>query len=378
MLERYVRQTGEQAIGMMDKHEAHASRQCRRGGNRRGGMGPMGTPMRRPRVSALVLALLLALAPVAACVPGPPTPPADIRSVRLGVSNESLSALAYIARDQGIFEGAGLDVAFIEYSSSQLAMDALMSGEVDAALCADTPIALTAIEGDPLRIIATVGTDNNDLKIVARADAGITTPEEIAGKRIGTRQGTAAHFFLHSFLIKHGMSDSDVFVSFDSFENVTAALVAGDLDAAALREPFVSELRTALGDRYVLFEEKGLYGKTMNLCVIAGDTAPDAVVQERLVAAMLAAEELGVSDTTGQIKASVAKALKISEEDLCACIVVEGAVCLRQSLVLVLEDQMRWALDSGLAQSATRPDVLSLLDTGPLDAVAPDRVSVIR
>ncbi|MBN2840153.1 MAG: NrtA/SsuA/CpmA family ABC transporter substrate-binding protein, partial [Coriobacteriia bacterium] len=231
---------------------------------------------RSVRTTFVMLLVAATLAAGSGCLPDKETgKPEDTLPVTLAVSQAALSSLAYVARDEGIFERAGLLVTFTEYSSSQLALEAVLTGEADAALCADTPIVLAALDGRPATILATAATHSNDIQIVARADAGITVPEDVRGKRIGTREGTAAHFFLHGFLIKYGMSEEDVDVRFDSFESVTAALIAGELDAVSLRQPFTSQLAAALGDDFVLFEEHGLYDKTMNLCVRADSTTPD-------------------------------------------------------------------------------------------------------
>ncbi len=326
---------------------------------------------------AVIIGVALLL-PLGACEGSITARPPDTRSVVLGVSREPLSAFAYIARDEGLFEQAGLDVEFVEYESAQQAMDALLAGEVEAALAADTPIVSAAINGEPLRIITTVGTDANDIKVVARSDAGISAPADLRGKRVGTRKLTAAHFFLHVFLVKYGIRDADVDVRYDSFENVTAALVAGDLDAVAVREPFITQLRNALGDRFLLFEEEGLYGKTMNLCVLADDQGPDAEVQRRLIRACIAAEEVALADSTGRVRQEVADAVGVPQESMCECVIVDGAIGLRQSLVLGLEDQVRWATESGLMTARSLPDMLAIVDTGPLDAVAPERVTLIQ
>lgn len=329
------------------------------------------------RMTTAILCFTL-LAGLAACDQGQTDVSDDVRRVTLGVSGEALDSLAYIAREEGLFEREGLDVELVEFESAQAALEAMLAGEVDAALCADAPIVTAVIEGKPFRVITTVGTHADDIKIVARSSAGITEPTDLRGKRVGTRQGTAVHFFLHVFLVKYALADTDVQLSYDTFENVTAALMSGQLDAAALRQPFVSQLKDALGDDFVLFEEEGLYEKTMNLCVLDGEGGLDTETKERLVRAFIAAEEAGVEDATGQLHSDVAEAMGVPEEDLCDCIIVHGSVGLRQSLVLGFEDQARWAISSGFVSAPEVLDMLSVVDTTVLDAVAPERVTVIR
>ncbi|MBN2848482.1 MAG: hypothetical protein JXP72_08560, partial [Coriobacteriia bacterium] len=128
----------------------------------------------------------------------------------------------------------------------------------------------------------------------------------------------------------------------------------------------------------VLFEEHGLYDKTMNLCVRADSTTPDQETRRRLVQAFLDAERVTSADTSGRTKAEVAAALGLGADELCDCMFREGAVNLRQSLVMALEEQARWARHSGVVAPSDDFDALSLLDTSVLDAIAPERVSVIR
>jgi NitT/TauT family transport system substrate-binding protein len=331
--------------------------------------------LRETLVSIVVCVALLL--PLGACDKAA-QPPDELRSVTLGVSSESLDALAYIARDEGLFEQEGLSVELIEFDSAQAALEAMLAGEVDAALCADTPIVTAAINGEQFAVIATVGADSNDLKVVARASSGISEPADLRGKRVGTRKGTAAHFFLHVLLTKYGMADADVDVRYDSFENVTAALISGELDAVSLRQPFIAQLRTALGDDFVLLEEDGLYGKTMSLCVPTSRQGADTDVQQRLIKAFISAEEAGVADKSGRLVAQLADDLGVQPADICSCIITSGAVGLKQSLVLNYEDQVRWAMECGLATAAEPPDMLLVIDAGPMDAVAPERVTLIR
>jgi len=294
------------------------------------------------------------------------------------VAREALSALAYVARDEGLFEAEGLDVELIEYSSNQAVVEALVAGEIDAGLSADTQIVLAAMAGHPVRIIGTVGSDSNAFQVVARKDAGIEAPADLRGKRIGTGKGTASAFFLHVFLVKQGIDDGDIDLRYDSIENDAASLLTGELDAVGIREPFTSQLRESLGSNCVVFEDDGLFVKSMSVCISSGASAPVPEVQRRLLRAFIAAEKAGVTDTTGRVKKEVADAIGMAPEDLHAYVITEGAVRLEQSLVLSLEEQARWAADSGLVTDGTMPDALDLLDTRPLLAVAPERVSVIE
>jgi NitT/TauT family transport system substrate-binding protein len=322
-----------------------------------------------------VLCAVALLFPIG-CSPEEPPPSPVLSPLVLGVSKETMSALAYVARDGGLFAAQGLDVTFKEYESGQQVFEAVMSGEIDVGQCADTPIVLGALENKNVTVFATVATDMSDIKVIARKDAGITNPADVRGKRIGTREGTAAEFFLHLFLIKYGMSEDDVEMRYATFDEVTQALIAREIDAVALRQPFTSELQRVLGADYVLMEEPGLYEKTMNLCAVTDNPAVTTDVQVRLVRAMIDAEAAAVRDGDAA-RSRVADRLGLRPEDICDCILIEGAVTLRQSLILTLEDQARWALEQS-GSDASPPNFFTVIDTTALEAVAPERVTVIK
>jgi NitT/TauT family transport system substrate-binding protein len=290
----------------------------------------------------------------------------------MAVSEEYLSALALLAEERETFASHGLDVTVTRYSSSQLALEALRDGQVDVATCADTPIVLAALEGDSPRIIATIGSSANDIKVVARADQGIVSPEDLRGARIGTRRRTAADFFLHTFLGKHGMLEQDVEVVHGSFDESADALVEGTLAAATLRPPQLGDVQQRLGDGAVTFEEPGLYVKTMNL-VISDSVSIDTCIG--LLASLIAVEPEAGSHLCEDAADELAAILDTDAESVCDSLRSnEYKVRLDQSLLLTLEDAARW----GAGPNTDLPDFLSQLCLDPLDEIGPGRVSVIR
>lgn len=328
------------------------------------------------RVVCLALTVSLAVIPGCARTMGEARSD-DLIPLRLGVGREPLSALAYVARDEGLFEANGLDVDFVEYEGAQTAHERLLAGEVDVALCTDTPIVLGALAGKPVTVFATIARDPNDLTILARRDAGIVRPSDLRGKRIGVQGGTAASFFLDSFLTMQGIADTEVTITKAKHSEVAAALIRGEIDAASLREPFDTQVQAALGEDVVVFTEPGLYVKTANLCV-RPDRPVDRDTLVRLVRAFIRAEDLMADDSAGRLHDAAAEVIGISGDALVPAVYAPGSVSLRQALILNFEDQARWAVEEAVVADSQPFDALTLLDPSVLDAVDPERVSVIR
>lgn len=328
------------------------------------------------RVVCLALTVSLAVIPGCARTMGEARSD-DLIPLRLGVGREPLSALAYVARDEGLFEANGLDVDFVEYEGAQTAHERLLAGEVDVALCTDTPIVLGALAGKPVTVFATIARDPNDLTILARRDAGIVRPSDLRGKRIGVQGGTAASFFLDSFLTMQGIAHEEVMIEQASHSEVAAALIGGGIDAAAMREPFDTQVVQALGDNLVVFAEPGLYTKTASLCVRT-DSSVEQEAFVRLVRAFIQAEELMTGDRAEKLHAAAAEAIGVNGGAVVPAVYAPGSVSLRQALLLNFEDQARWAILHDLVADPQQFDSLALLDTTVLDAVDAERVSVIR
>jgi hypothetical protein len=70
--------------------------------------------------------------------------------------------------------------------------------------------------------------------------------------------------------------------------------------------------------------------------------------------------------------------MEVRRDRLCTIGTVDLHVMLTQSLVLGLEDQARWALESGMVENAAQVNFLESVDTGPLDSVASERITIIR
>jgi len=85
---------------------------------------------------------------------------------------------------------------------------------------------------------------------------------------VATQRASAVHYFLHLFLLRHGMSEDDVDLSFMKAEELPGALSEGTIDAFSMREPFIGEAKRLMGEQAVVFSEPALYVKTFNLVAV--------------------------------------------------------------------------------------------------------------
>lgn len=298
--------------------------------------------------------------------------------VTLGMARESLAALAMIAQARGFFAQAGLEVHVKEYKSGQLALAGFLTGETEITTTADIPIAFESLQRQDFSIIATIGSSDNEPRVIARKDLGISKPEDLRGKHVATQKASAVHFFLHMFLLQNGMTVSDVQLSFLKPDDLVPALADGRIDAFSMREPFISQAAKAVGENAVIFAKPGLYRKTFNVVVSRELLKSRPNVAPRIVQALVMAEGFALTYPQEAI-AIVAKALGSKDSEIAAMWPDSNLkVSLDQSLLIGLEDEAQWIIGNKLSNVSHAPSYLELVHLDALKAVDPILVSVIH
>ena len=301
--------------------------------------------------------------------------------ITIAIPGEPLNALLIIARELDLLSREGLDVMVKdEYSSGTgaRALEGMLAGDVDVTTSADTAIVFKSFERQDFRIVASHGSSDNDPRIVARKDRGISKLSDLRGKRIGTPKGTTMHFFLHVVLVKNGISEKDALISHKKLEELPSALANAEFDALSVREPYVSEAMKLLGGNAVVFAEPGFYVKTLN--VVARNSfikeRPDTI--KKLLRALLRAEEFARKEPDQAMKI-VSNRLKLGQSEMAALRPdLDLRVSLDQRLLVSLEDQARWAIKNKLTDRTAAPNYLNFIYPDGMEAVRPEGVSIIH
>jgi len=308
-----------------------------------------------------------------------PVTPRD--KIAIAIPGEPLNALLIIAKELDLLSREGLDVMVKdEYSSGTgaRALEGMLAGDVDVTTSADTAIVFKSFERQDFRIVASHGSSDNDPRIVARKDRGITKLSDLRGKRIGTPKGTTMHFFLHVVLVKNGIPEKDALISHKKLEELPSALANAEFDALSVREPYVSEAMKLLEGNAVVFAEPGSYVKTLN--VVARNSfikeRPEAI--RKLLRALIRAEEFAKKEPNQAMKI-VSNRLKLGHSEVAALWPeLDLRVSLDQRLLVSLEDQARWAIKNKLTDRTTAPNYLNFIYLEGLKAVRPEGVTIIH
>lgn len=304
---------------------------------------------------------------------------ADPEKLTVALSGNFIGAgLVFIARERGYFAEERLAVDIQRHTSGASALASALGGRADLATAGDTPFTFAALEGSPFSIVATIFTSGGAYGIVARRDRGIATTADLAGRAIGATRGTDGHFVAGVLLSSSGLPMSAArLVNFNP-EELAGALAAGKVDAVSTWEPWLGHARKALGDDAVVFLPDS--GFRFNFSLAGRKSWVDANQDRvrRLLRALVRALEFAES-SPADAQAIVARA---TEAD--PAIFAAGGphyqfqVRLDQGMLIMLEDQARWAIGAGLTERRAAPNLLEIIDTRPLAAVKPSAVSVVN
>jgi hypothetical protein len=134
----------------------------------------------------------LALASLLALAAGGMARADDAQKAKIGVLRLSSSAPVFIAQDKGYFREAGLDIELKFFDAAQPIAVATTSGDVDFGITAFTAGLYNLAGKGTLKVIGGMSREKAGYPLIGyfasnnAYAAGLKTPKDLAGKRIGT------------------------------------------------------------------------------------------------------------------------------------------------------------------------------------------------
>jgi NitT/TauT family transport system substrate-binding protein len=284
-------------------------------------------------------------------------------------------ALVYVAEEQGFFEKNGLDVTIKDYQSGKAAADALIDGEADISTSAGFVFVSNSFDHANLRVFGTVATFENK-ELVARKDKGITTTDDLVGKKIGVTKKSGAEFQLGVFLTFNGISKQDVeLVDLKPLE-MLEAISNGDVDAVFTWDPNVYNIKKELGENVVSWQG----AKDFYFVLLAEEDwiENNPAAAERFIKSSLEAEDY-IKDHPEESKAFVKDRFGYESDYMdYSWPAQEFAVILPQAMLIAFEDQARWRVQHDLTDATETPNYLDYIYCDALGEVKPGAVTIIH
>ena len=160
-----------------------------------------------------------------------------------------------VAKYNGFFKQAGVDVEIVPFDSGPLIKRAMKAGDLDLAYMGIPAMSRAVAEGIDLKIVAKVSYGNAAL--ITQKESSIRNLADLKNKRIaGVRKGSGMDVLLRGYVLgeRAGLdSDKDVTILHMPTKMMDASVNKGVVDAAFTWEPFVS-LAVLSDDARVLLE----------------------------------------------------------------------------------------------------------------------------
>jgi len=300
-----------------------------------------------------------------------------VEKINLGVVAVESSSLVYIADALGMFKQHGLDATIIDFPDGVKASDDVLKNRIDVAAVADFIFVTRSFQRDDLRIFGTIFRGDT-FEIIARKDRGITKPAHLRGRRIGLTRGTVLDFFMGTFLSTHSISAENVRLVDMKPSEIMAAISSGSVDAVYAWEPYAGQIRNTLGSNAVTWP--GQSGQSYQFVLMAKKEfikeRPLAV--ERLLHALLEAE-IYCSEHTADAQNIIASRRGYDPALLQSVWKrSDFRVRLDQNLVILMEDEARWAMRHRLTEKRDMPNYLRFIHWESLERIKPEAVRIIH
>jgi len=149
------------------------------------------------RLTTLIVIVVLGIAFLTSCAQ-------QSNKVKIGYMPYSSNLPFFVAQERGFFKKEGLEVEAVRFGSSKEAMDALLTGKIDAegTIGLSTLFAIEATSPGQIKFYlpcVEMG-DKFANYLLVRKGSGISTAKDLKGRKIGTYTGTTQLLYLKLLL----------------------------------------------------------------------------------------------------------------------------------------------------------------------------------
>ena len=166
-------------------------------------------------------------------------------TVRIGYPTSDHYAPVFLARQRQYFERAGLNVEYKAFATGGPVIEGLTSRSLDVGFMG-TPGIISVARGFAMTGVMGMALEGSGL--LARKD-GVEKIQDLAGKRVGMpAKGSIAHLLLLRALTRANVDPGSVrIVEIRDVDGIRVGLQRGEIDAAAIWEPWVYQLEQSQG-----------------------------------------------------------------------------------------------------------------------------------
>lgn len=226
----------------------------------------------------------------------------------------------FLAKERKLTEAEGVVLEFVVTPNEADVVTMFGAGLVDVSVLPYSNFMTLVDQGVPVTLVGGAGAGG----CFVVAAPGITTPEQLKGKTVGTFQANTLEVLLFDYLEKSGVSFGDVSVKyFSSSPELAAAFISGAVDAISHVEPYASQCVQERAGSTILTDGLDLYSANYPDCVLAARTplieenpaAVKAVIKGMMTAQLQSEQDVdaALQDVVGTYYKTTLEALKMAQ-----------------------------------------------------------------
>ncbi len=192
--------------------------------------------------AGIILATLTIL--VAACGSPATEPQAEVVTLRMAVLPILDNLPMYVAEEQGYYAEQGVLVEFVPVFSAAERDQIIQAGQAEGMineLVSTLFYNQDTVNIQVVRFARTASREFPQFRILASADSGISSVEQLKGVEIGISEGTVIEYLTDRLLVSAGFNAEEIMtISVPGIPDRLALLNSGELSAAMLPDPLSS------------------------------------------------------------------------------------------------------------------------------------------
>lgn len=293
--------------------------------------------------------------------------------LRIVIPGFQSSALVILAQEKGFFREQGLQVDLGFRATGFECLQMVLQGTADLAVAFETPVTHASTAGHQLAVLTEIHHSEANTAILARKGRGAASEPSLVGKKIGFVPKTNAEFLLELYFSSHLLDLKKSTLKQYNIKELVAALKSGEVDAAALWEPYVSKVITENPEDFTLLRTS--YYTEFSMVVGLRDTVDlQKNSSEAVIKALLQAQKYYDTDTV-EAQSAVEKVLTdhsflVSPQPWKQMSIQLG---LSRTLLAILDEESKWSQEKIGAKNQVI--MKTTLHGRFLKSLAPDRVT---
>ena len=170
---------------------------------------------------------------------------AELTKIKVGFLKAEPAALVTYAKHRGMLTKQGIDAEMVPQTDPAVLSAAFQSGDVQFSGVHAGLAAILKSRNFPAKVVASGALyvpKSPTSALVAPRGSSIKRPRDLVGKTILIDgPNTIAHIGVLTWLKRGGVSKDDVKINFVPFPDMLASLGKGDVDAAFVPEPYITQ-----------------------------------------------------------------------------------------------------------------------------------------